>query len=190
VKQLDKFGVVHPGKMSKTISAVSISSEYWREVETLLTSQRRPMNRMDITGCREFVARQPPVEQRITTAGKAGMTADERITDHRSADERITDRIGNAPPRRSSLWPAVLIGKVVMFRRWLTEPQHRFTLWAVGMGLAFVFFAGKITLIMALRKWHPFLIAVASFFACGSVACFTAASWSFYRGESVSAVHD
>jgi len=115
----------------------------------------------------------------ITTDPRS--TADERITDQRPTDERFMEPIKVVLPRRSIFRRATLIERVLTFRRWLREPQHRFTVSAVGMGLAFAFLAGKITLIMALREWHPFLIAVASFFACGSVAYFTAAAWSVYR---------
>jgi hypothetical protein len=139
------------------------------------------MNRTDITNARELAARQPPIEQCITTAADLRLTADERITDRRPADERITDRIEIAPLRWPMFRPAVLIGRVQTFRRWLAQPEHRFTVWTAGMGLAFAFFACKIALLMALREWHPFLLGVASFFACGSVAYFTAAVWSFYH---------
>jgi hypothetical protein len=133
------------------------------------------MNRANITTTPSPVAMQSPMEQRITTV------ADERITDHIPADERITDRLVHAPSRWAMFRPATLFGRVQALRRWLARPEHRFTVWTAGMGMAFAFLAGKITLIMALRERHPFLIGVASFFACGSIAYFSAAAWSFFR---------
>jgi hypothetical protein len=122
------------------------------------------MNRADITATPSLVGQQSPTEQRISTA----------------ADERITDRMVLVLAGGPIFQPTVQFGIVQALRCWPFLPLS-FTAIAVGMGLAFAFFAGALSLLMALREWHPFLIGVATFFACGSVVYFTAAAWSFYH---------
>src|SRR5258708_2739626 len=105
----------------------------------------------------------------ITSAPEplAHQSLDHRITDHIPSEERITVSSASIPSRLRYFRRASLADMILALQQRLIRRPVGFTTTGVIMGLAFAFFAGKITLIMALGEWHPFLIGVASFFACG-----------------------